>query len=610
MHKFARIRLPSPIPALDKVYDYKVPDSLNNLKFGQLVKVPFGKDRALKVGIIVGLESESSHTGELLNIESVVSDYPLLTNQQLELIENVSRRFLGSASELISSVIPKRMIRAEKAFSVGLGEKTKPVAPVNAKRVLLETSWERINDIPDWAVHFAKVAMENFNREQSTIIALPDFRDLEVMQLALNGANNSAVVNYFGSAFSASENYTSYLHSISVPGIHVGLRSAVFLPANQLGAILVLDDGDDSHVEPSSPYWNSRDVALIRQSLENCDLVFASHSPSSETVRLVALGYLDQQSNASFKPLVRITDNRTRLDDETYGFIAKCISDGLPVLIQVANLGFATSIACRRCNEIRTCDCGSRIWIDPQKRFRCRVCKSSGALPPCRCGATDIKILRTGSASVTEWLRKALANANVIHSSAEERITRIERGPNLVIATPGSEPEVPGGYSCVVIADAYSMVGAPRLRALERSLLFWSNAVAKVAKTGLVIFVGLTGELANSIKELDFYGAMQADYKERVELGLPPTTRIVSVTSGNKTDIALLRDGITQAMAELIRPVPVADELALAFCFKYRDSDVVSETLRRLVTEVSARSKNKLPGERVFRVRMDDTNAI
>ena len=49
MTLIAKVRIASPLPALDKEFDYLVPDNIAELGFGQLVRVPFGPDKKQKV---------------------------------------------------------------------------------------------------------------------------------------------------------------------------------------------------------------------------------------------------------------------------------------------------------------------------------------------------------------------------------------------------------------------------------------------------------------------------------------------------------------------------------------------------------------------------------
>ncbi len=610
MTLIAKVRIASPLPALDKEFDYLVPDNIAELGFGQLVRVPFGPDKKQKVGVVVGTSDHSSFKGSLAEIIDVDSHFPLLSFNQFALIEAVASRFMGSIGELLSAVIPKRMVRVEKThlydpeFSEGHKGKPEP------KREYVQPSITRKQSYPNWSKIFAEKARDYITDNRSVIVSLPDYRDIDNLKIAFAKLGLVEDIHIFSSANSASQNYANYLQAMQSTGIFVGLRSSIFLPAPNLGLILVLDDGDESQIEPSSPYWNTRDVALLRQSLENCDLLFSSLSPSAEVVRLVEIGYLKHVSDQSQRPAVRITESLNRLDEATYSAIAKSLKQNSSVLIQIANLGFATALACVKCSDLRKCGCGARIWIDTKKKFRCRSCKATGDLPPCQCGETRVRTLRTGSSAMVEWLKKAFTEANVIHSSAEERITRIEPGPNLVIATPGSEPEVSGGYTYVVLADAYSMVGAPRLRALEKSLLLWANAIEKASETGVVIFSGLTDQLAESMKDLQFFEAMRQDFLEREELGLPPTRRIASVESNSSSDLELLKVELIQALGPSISPIASAEPKTIHFCFNYSEAENITPLFRELVARISSKSKNRLPGQRLFRVRMDDPNAI
>lgn len=610
MTLIAKIRFASPLPALDREFDYLVPESMYNLKLGQLVKVPFGTEKKPKTGVVVGIATESSYQGTLAEIVSVESNLSLLTVPQLQLIEAVATRFMGSIGELLASVLPKRMIRVEKDFVQGLAVSPSRESNPHPSRSYYQPSIARRQNYPNWAKKFAEVAREYLANNQSVIVCLPDYRDIENLKLAFEQEGLVDKIYFIHSANSSSENYLSYLNAMQSAGVYVGLRSSIFLPARNLGIILVLDDGDESQIDPGSPYWNTRDVALLRQSLEDCDLIFSSLSPSTEVVRLVEIGYLNHVADKDERPAVRITDSLDRLDEGTFAAISKSLKQNSAVLIQIANLGFATAIACVNCSELRTCNCGARIWIDTQRKYRCRSCKATGDLPPCGCGATRVRTIRTGSSAMVEWLKKAFSEANVIHSSAEERITRIEPGPNLVIATPGSEPEVFGGYSYVVLADAYSMVGAPRLRALEKSLLLWANAIEKTAPSGVVIFSGLTDQLADSMKGLQFFQAMRQDFLEREELGLPPTRRIASITSKSNSDLDVLKRELVGQLGSRITPLNSNDTSTIHFCFNYSEAEAITPVLRKLVSKISSKSKNRLPGQRLFRVRMDDPNAI
>jgi primosomal protein N' (replication factor Y) len=198
-----------------------------------------------------------------------------------------------------------------------------------------------------------------------------------------------------------------------------------------------------------------------------------------------------------------------------------------------------------------------------------------------------------------------------VHSNGENRLLNVKSGPLLVVATPGAEPEVEGGYACVVIADAPSMVGSPSLRALEQSLGKWANAISLANKAASIVFTGLKGDLAEQMKQLSFYSAVAEDFNDRKDLGLPPITRIASITSTNSTDhqriVELVR---SKLVSDKVRELGVSQENTLVLDYSYSIGLELADLLKDLTLKLSATSKSKKPGERVYRINMDDGKVI
>jgi primosomal protein N' (replication factor Y) len=206
---------------------------------------------------------------------------------------------------------------------------------------------------------------------------------------------------------------------------------------------------------------------------------------------------------------------------------------------------------------------------------------------------------------------RSFPDANVVHSNGENRLLNVKSGPLLLVATPGAEPEVEGGYECVVIADAPSMVGSPRLRALEQSLGKWANAISLANPSASIVFSGLKGELAEQMKQLGFYTAVAEDFNDRKDLGLPPITRIASITSTNPTDHQRLIELVRSKLdLEKVRELGVTQENTLVLDYSYSIGLELADLLKDLTLKLSTTSKSKKPGERVYRINMDDGKVI
>lgn len=206
------------------------------------------------------------------------------------------------------------------------------------------------------------------------------------------------------------------------------------------------------------------------------------------------------------------------------------------------------------------------------------------------------------------WLEKAFPNTPVIKSTGADRISSVEGSGHLVIATPGAEPSITGGYSIVVLADAVNMLGVPKLRALEISCLFWANAIAKTNKDGLVVFVGIGESLESSLSKLDFYAVVETDYADRKELQLPPFTRIGSLEAKDTKFLESLVISLKDR-APHVRFLPQTASNQLGFKYQYSNSRDLAEILKSSLTSITPNSKES-KNIRPIKVRMDDFNII
>jgi primosomal protein N' (replication factor Y) len=621
MSLVAKVRFSSPLPQLDKEFDYLVPDDLlDQVAFGQLVEVQFGKGGKVKTGLISQLTEESSPRENLLSIQALVTKIPQITREQLDLCKEVAHRQAGTVGELLSIAVPRRFTRVEAKFEVRTdeqisgGERSGSLATFlkQNSRVYFVPELLSARSTPHWALEFASACRVELSQGKSCLVVLPDFAELEKFERALAELDLLQQGFRHASSDSGSMRYLNHLKSLSEVGISYGLRGAAFAPAKNLGLILLWDDGDDSHTEQSAPYWNSREVLLQRSELESTGLVLSSHSPSAEVIRLVDVDYLKPLVSKREIPRIFITELIDRLDADTHVRITNCLKSGRPALMQISNSGWASALVCVGCKEIRLCpDCSSSVWVDPTGKFRCRSCKKSIDLGACACGRTNVRPTRLGASAISQQMEKAFPGYSVVHSNGENRLTRIENGAVLVVATPGAEPEVEGGYDCIVIADASYMAGSPRLRAVEQSLAKWANAISLASNKAEVTLVGLQGQLAIQMRDLNFHAAVKDDYLERQEIGLPPIRRLASITSSSKDDHDRLLDSLTKLLdGARSRILQIDTPTVLAIDYQYSYGLELADLLKEITSTLTRTSKTKRPGERVYRINMDDSKVI
>ncbi len=486
-------------------------------------------------------------------------------------------------------------------------------------RVVEAKQSETISMTPAWVKLFVELAGQNLSRGKSTIILVPDYRELQLIIEALAQAGHSESVANYSQDQPKSKQYGAFLRALeSTPRIIVGSRSAAFAPAHNLGSILVFDEADRSFTDQSAPYLNSRDVVLVRQGIEQCSMVFASHSISCDMKRLIDSNFLENKSQVFANPRISNSEPGLRVDSHAYTAIKSGLELG-PVLVQVASLGDSTAIYCKACDEPARCpDCMGPLWIDATGAKKCRWCNGFQLNYRCSCGGTEVALGRAGATRTAAELGRAFPTARVIESTGDARTVKIQRGKTLVVATAGAEPYVDGGYSAVILLDARIALSRQNLRAQEEAVRIWSNAVAKASSNAQCVLVGVSGELSQLFCLWNHDKIAENEYRSRRELSLPPAIRLGSV-SGNLELVTGISDSLkSQKDIVCIGPAPILnvarEELwRLIFKYPYSAGIDLAKTIKAEVAIIGAgktRVARSGRSARAITVKMNDAEVI
>lgn len=327
MTTVARVVLDSPLPQLDRLFDYRVPAELeDDCVPGVRVKVPLRTGARMSDGYVVEIVDEGDYPGELSAIETLVSPVPVLAPEIWKLARAVADRAAGVASDVLRLAVPTRQVRAEKAWLARDPSWSPP--PVSAPPVtgyaegMLEgliaehdraavaavphpvalpgpSGEEGDGDgdadpvwVPGWAATLAQAAAHTLAAEQSAVIAVPDFRDVIDLERALLAVLPPERVVRFDAKQTNGQRAKALLQARTHPVVAIGNRTAVYAPATDLGLIAMWDDGDASFIEQRAPYVHTRDVALVRAAQSGAALLFVSHARSTDVQRLVELHWL------------------------------------------------------------------------------------------------------------------------------------------------------------------------------------------------------------------------------------------------------------------------------------------------------------------------------
>lgn len=651
----ARILLDSPLPQLDRLFDYAVPPELDtDAQPGVRVKVPLRSAGRMIDGFVI--ERGWAEPGErpLSELDAVVSPVAVLPERLYELARRVADRAAGSASDVLRLAVPKRMVRAEKSWllrdaptppvvtaeSVRAAEDVLDAFPTlrpgirEAERMALDAPPRPVvigedRTVGAWAVLVAAAATVTLAAGRSVVIVVPDHRDQDQVVSALAGKVPADAIVPVDARQAGPARYTAHLRTLAeAPCIVVGNRSAVYAPVADAGLVVVWDDGDPLLAEPLSPGVHARDAALVRQELEHSALLVLGHTRTTDVERLVGLGWLREvPARRRQSPRVVLTatsdaPTQARIPSSAFAAVREALASG-PVLVQVARPGYAPVVVCSSCRHPARCvHCTGPLRVRAQGRPpECGWCGRGIAGWVCpHCSGTEMRLASSGSERTADELGRAFPNTRVILADRDHALLRVDARPALVVATRGAEPIADGGYRAVLLLDGDRMLLAEDLRITESCLRWWSNAAALAVPGAPVLLTGVTGAVARALATWTQPAYARSELAERAPLKMPPTVR-VAVVEGTRPAVdgalsALARDIHELTADAVVGPVSIPSDdvprVRALVRFDYAHGRAVAQTLRAaVVAEAVAGRRSRAKGRagaaarNTLRVRVD-----
>ncbi len=427
-----------PLPHLDRLFDYLVPQRLSESAVrGSRVRVRFAG--RLTGGFITERAAGTEHHGRLSFIERVVSPEPVLTEEIAGLARAVADRYGGTLADVLRLAIPPRHAAAES-------EPCGPAAPQEARPAGPPITTPAAGKAGPWDRYLAGTAF---------LTALADGRSPRAVWSALPGPAWPDEIARAVAAAAAS-----------------GRGALVVVP--DAGLVVLWDEGDDLHGEPRAPYPHARDVLLLRAHRCRAAALVGGFARTAEAAQLVATGWAkdlaaDRQTVREFAPMVRTAGEDAELARDEAARTARMPSLALhtvraglesgPVLFQVPRRGYLAAVACQGCGaRVRCAECAGPVALPgPHQPLRCLWCGSRVGQACPACGGTGIRALVTGERRTAEELRRAFPGVPVRTSSGPDVVATVPGSAAIVIATPGAEPRAAGGYAAAILLDGWSL---------------------------------------------------------------------------------------------------------------------------------------------------------
>lgn len=647
MELYAEVIVNSDAVEIDKPFTYKVKDDLVPLiSVGHRVKIPFGVRNKPTEGFVMALSTEFNDMYKVKEIIKLCDEEPILTREDLLIIEFLVRRTLCKYIDAIRVLIPtglikglkskkKKVIKFIKEFCEDIKNKEKYENLItfikNNDCLFSKAELSKQYNFSTYVINKSiekgylcveETVIERFNRriykednskdlteEQKQAILKIENTDkngvllkgvtgsgkteiyMNLVEKVLNRGEGAIVlvpeialtpqmierfkgrfgedVALFHSRLSDGERFDEWYRVKSGRcRLVVGARSAIFLPVDKLGLIIIDEEHEGTYKSEHNPKYNTKEVAEFLSIIKGCKYILGSATPSVESfadavVSKVELIELNNRVDNKPLPTMEIVDMREELkvknlsmfSRKLYKEMKEALDRKEQIILFLNRRGFSTFISCRSCGYVFKCHkCDISMTYHKNGYLVCHYCgRTEKQVKICpKCKSKYVKFFGAGTEKVENEVRKYFKDARILRMDADttrnkdsyERIyNSFKRGEADVLI--GTQMITKGldfkGVTLVGVLAADMSLNIPDYRAGERTFQLITQVAGRAGrgdKEGKVIIQSYTPNHP-SLKyaiDNDYVGMFKEEISIRKSMGYPPFGTILLIRGISKNE--------------------------------------------------------------------------
>ncbi len=509
------VRVLPDVPAIDKTFDYLVPDPLRDqVRVGTQVRVELSGRRVGGWVTAVGVDPVPGH--ELRPIAKVRGWGP--PPEVLDLAGWAAWRWAGRPASLLGTASSDHAVPGLPAVGPASGPPGAAPAPGVTVSVVPPAA-------DRWSAIAAAVAAPG-----PGLVLVPSIAGARRLgaRLARSGHDVAVLPDDWARARAGAR-------------IVVGARAGAWAPIARLSWAVVLDEHDEVYKEERTPAWHARDVVLERAARDGAPCLLLSPCPSLEA--LAAADRVVPASRTAARagwPVVDVVDMRG--EDPLRGglvsqSLARLVQDGARAICVLNRRGRARRLVCAACDTLARCErCGAAVGLDGEAAaLACEHCGSTRPVVCERCGATRLKQLRVGVSRLRDDLALLAPGAVVEVTGADAAPGDDLAAAQVHVGTEAVLHRVRHEVDVVAFLDLDLELAAPRYRASEQAFALVVRGARRLgprARGGrLLLQTRLPDhEVVQGAVHADPERVADAERARRAVLGYPPFAALAAVS--------------------------------------------------------------------------------
>lgn len=376
------------------------------------------------------------------------------------MLKSELKKRLGNADSAIAALIQKEILSEyeepeDRVASVGYIDKEKDITFTEEQQKALRIIQESFASHPQKPVLLHGITGSGKTHLYIELIKAALERGDEVLyllpEIALTQQIIDKVKTEFGeqvgvyhSRFSDNERVEIWQKVlIGEYKIVIGVRSAIFLPFDKLGLIVIDEEHDQSFKQADpSPRYNARDVAIYAAHLMKLNVLLGSATPSFESFHNARHGKFTLASikNRAVKaelPEIKVVDLRIQRKQKLlHGHFSEPLLSSIKQVLEKREQailfqnrrGFAPWISCQNCGHVPHCiNCDITLTFHKaRKELRCHYCGyKDHQYDKCeKCESYEIKQVGIGTEKIEEELKVHFPEARIARMDLDTTKTR------------------------------------------------------------------------------------------------------------------------------------------------------------------------------------------
>lgn len=647
MKLYAEVIINSEAVEIDRPFTYKVPEEFNNeIKVGQIVKVPFGRGNKSSQGFILNLKNEQDIKFKTKNITSILVKDSIIDEDDIKLIEFLREKTLCKYIDAFRILIPVGIMNGAKAKKrkviVLISEDLSNVKNSNGYKEIIEvlkvnsgkhTKSELINNYSISQYKLNKLIEKNvlsveeenvfrynnrvYEEDKAKVLTsdqknvIKQYNDsnkklfllkgvtgsgktevyMKLVQKALSEGKSAIIlvpeialtpqmierfkgrfgidVALFHSKLSDGERFDEWFRvKEGKAKVIVGARSAIFLPAKNLGLIIIDEEHENTYKSEQNPKYQTKEVAEYLSKLKGCNVILGSATPTIESYYRALTGeikLLEINSRIDNKdmPQMKVIDMRNELKSgnkslfsrELFIEIEERLKRKEQIILFLNRRGFSTFVSCRSCGYVFKCDeCDISMTYHKNGLLVCHYCGKTKREPrECpKCQSKYVKFFGAGTERVEEEVKKYFNDAKILRMDVDttrdkdsyERIYNTFKNGEADILI-GTQMVSKGldfkNVTLVGILAADMSINIPDYRAAERTFQIITQVAGRAGrgeKQGEVLIQTYTPEhysLQYAVN-YDYEGFYEKEFTVRAMMKYPPFGKLLLINGISKKE--------------------------------------------------------------------------